>query len=401
MPFGETLRSIRLERRLKQSDLATNGISRQLISLFESGERLPSYENLEYFARKLDVSVSVFFDNNIDEKVNKLLLILYKQGNFAEKEGRWSEALECWDNLLELCRSYNNTHKASHAQWHKGLAQCELGQWHDALNTLLPLLVQREFPNSDDTMYPFLQTLARCYRELGQNDHSITFFSLASSLVSPSDERWLRMHINIGSGYLLMGDLQHAERYFEESIEAAKKCGDGHLEVWALLGWVTTHLNRGMIDHVEGRLQRIQKLSDNLGMSEIKTELKHARVVLHRLAKEWNQALTLLDECLAIKKNNVEALGQLLHEKILIAAGTKNRVVGDEALTQIEALPNTVSSHARIWLAIAEYYLAFDNYHAASGALRRARAGQSSLAYDEASSVLALVSKFSPTEGAS
>lgn len=56
--FGDRLRSLRMDRGLSLQQLAGRiGVTKSMVSFYESGERLPSYDVLFEICRTLDTSV--------------------------------------------------------------------------------------------------------------------------------------------------------------------------------------------------------------------------------------------------------------------------------------------------------------------------------------------------------
>ncbi|KRW92603.1 hypothetical protein SD51_03860 [Alicyclobacillus tengchongensis] len=91
--FSEILRRLREERNLTQADLAGNGISRALNSLYESGRRTPTYETLAYLGERLQVTVDIFFGSN-NEAVQNAMMTLIHQAEQAERQERWNDTLD-------------------------------------------------------------------------------------------------------------------------------------------------------------------------------------------------------------------------------------------------------------------------------------------------------------------
>jgi transcriptional regulator with XRE-family HTH domain len=62
--FGRRLRTIRLERRLTQEQLAELlGISVDFLSLIERGINAPSFETIERISSRLDIPISALFSS--------------------------------------------------------------------------------------------------------------------------------------------------------------------------------------------------------------------------------------------------------------------------------------------------------------------------------------------------
>ena len=65
MKFAEILKSIREEKGLSQSELATKaGLQPSAISHFESGRRSPSFDNLRRLADALNVTIDYLLGRN-------------------------------------------------------------------------------------------------------------------------------------------------------------------------------------------------------------------------------------------------------------------------------------------------------------------------------------------------
>lgn len=61
--FSDTIKNLRLSRRLSQTELAKQlGVTRSMISAYESGIRSPSHETLVHIAHVFDVSMDYLYD---------------------------------------------------------------------------------------------------------------------------------------------------------------------------------------------------------------------------------------------------------------------------------------------------------------------------------------------------
>ncbi|EGD50643.1 helix-turn-helix domain protein [Thermoanaerobacter ethanolicus JW 200] len=61
--IGTKIKSLRLQKKLSQSELCGNFMNRVVLSRIENGKALPSLEQLIYIAEKLEVPVSYFFSD--------------------------------------------------------------------------------------------------------------------------------------------------------------------------------------------------------------------------------------------------------------------------------------------------------------------------------------------------
>ena len=65
MSFNETLKKLRIEKKLTQEELAqATGLSRSAIGMYESGSREPNFETLEILADFFNVDMNTLLDRN-------------------------------------------------------------------------------------------------------------------------------------------------------------------------------------------------------------------------------------------------------------------------------------------------------------------------------------------------
>ena len=64
MNIGEKIKTIRKEKKMTQSSLAGQRITRNMLSSIERGTANPSLETLEYIAKKLDTPLAYFFSDS-------------------------------------------------------------------------------------------------------------------------------------------------------------------------------------------------------------------------------------------------------------------------------------------------------------------------------------------------
>lgn len=68
--FGKMLRKIRLERGLRQADIAEAlGVAKGTISMYESGQRTPSFETAEHIADILNVPLASLIESPIPRSI--------------------------------------------------------------------------------------------------------------------------------------------------------------------------------------------------------------------------------------------------------------------------------------------------------------------------------------------
>ncbi|MDP9727132.1 helix-turn-helix transcriptional regulator [Alicyclobacillus tolerans] len=370
--FGEILRTIRTEKHLKQTDIVVEGITSATISQYESNKRLPSFEILTALAKKLNVSVAVFFPDSNNEGYNQVFATLMNQAERHERRKQWEEALESWEAALLFCRSHHYTSYLFQILQHKGIVLAELNRNQEAIDTLLGLLIHPEFTHDRDESYQILSVLGKCARELGQTEQSITFAQLAASLVGPSDERWIRMQINLGSGFQNLGEWDRAIYYFENAVARSREIGHGLLEAWSLVGLISAYLSKEELDYVNEYFERARQLAELLQDLKLRRSIKHTEIVYYRLKKQWMHAKQTLFELLQSDELSDQVRAELLHEQLLIAAGSKDFRLGEEAQHAFEFLSVSSSMMGLFWLGAAEFYISFQNEERANEILRHA-----------------------------
>lgn len=98
--IGRKIRSLRTERGLTQRELAQDSVSRNMLSMIESGAATPSLDTLFHFADKLSVPVGAFFAEGYEE-------MLYSKREAVENvkflliEGRYAEAAQICEPFAE------------------------------------------------------------------------------------------------------------------------------------------------------------------------------------------------------------------------------------------------------------------------------------------------------------
>lgn len=99
MTLGEKLRQARLEAGLSQKALCGDRITRNMLSLIESGSARPSMDTLVYLAQRLGKTVGFFLDDHapLDQARR-----LYAQGDYAQALSLLTDGAEA-ELLRSLC----------------------------------------------------------------------------------------------------------------------------------------------------------------------------------------------------------------------------------------------------------------------------------------------------------
>lgn len=93
--LGEKIRELRKQRGITQKDLAGDKITRNMLSLIESGSASPSVSTLLYIAERLETPAGYFFTTNADDegKFFKMSIISSLKEQFRQKKYRECEVI--------------------------------------------------------------------------------------------------------------------------------------------------------------------------------------------------------------------------------------------------------------------------------------------------------------------
>ncbi len=98
MEIGEKIKSLRLAKRMTQSELAGDQITRNMLSLIENGSALPSLPTIIYISERLDVPVGMLLAREEED-------LMYQKMSELPKIKRTYERREyrlCYDMCLSL-----------------------------------------------------------------------------------------------------------------------------------------------------------------------------------------------------------------------------------------------------------------------------------------------------------
>lgn len=98
LSMGDTIRALRNERNISQERLAKKiGVTRSMIALYESGERLPSLSALIELSRALGVTTDY------------LLGVSQEKGTYLDVSGLTPKQIDSLDTIIENYRECNGT----------------------------------------------------------------------------------------------------------------------------------------------------------------------------------------------------------------------------------------------------------------------------------------------------
>lgn len=132
MRIGEKIREARIAKKMTQSELVGDVITRNMLSAIESGKALPSLDTLSFLAEKLDLPVSYILSEDDLSLHKKSKLISDIRTAFSTK--KYAECISmideigCIDDELAYILAYSN--------YELGVISAKSGAFSDALKYL-------------------------------------------------------------------------------------------------------------------------------------------------------------------------------------------------------------------------------------------------------------------------
>ena len=351
MDIGTTLRKLRSERSMTQSELAAPSYTHAFVSSIESGRRRPSDEAVRYFAAKLGVSEETLrtgrspeleirlemelaearlalSDKDADETGPRLMAIAAEAerygfarlqcgawtalGLLRERDGRPEDALTCYQTAEELTGGL----PAARADCVAGRARCfqamgDLGYAIFLLQSMLGQL-QREGLNDPDALVRLHSSLLDAYLDAGLPRQAAESARLMQSIESRVDDplRLAQMHMNVARLHAQSGRIDQARDALRRAEDAYRRLG-----LRAELGG--THLAYGWVESRGGDLERARR------------ELETAREIFEgtRDDKDLSRTLNELGR-VARLQGRLEDAESLLQHSILLLKGSDTLILG-------------------------------------------------------------------------
>lgn len=97
--MGQKIRAMRLSRHMTQSQLAGNSISRNMLSLIETGSAVPSLNTLSDLAQRLEVPIGYFFAEDEKEAAQFMKMSMIDSIRRAYAEKKYAQCLALCDSL--------------------------------------------------------------------------------------------------------------------------------------------------------------------------------------------------------------------------------------------------------------------------------------------------------------
>lgn len=165
--LGERIRELRIRLGITQKELAGDRITRNMLSLIESGSASPSVSTLLYIADRLGTSAGYFFSaTEADEgRYFKISVIDDLKARFREKKYR--ECLEICESVPASARDDEISYLAALSCFHTALESAEAAVMTDAQSFLTRAQVYaKNSIYADSSFYSAIEFYSELFRSL-------------------------------------------------------------------------------------------------------------------------------------------------------------------------------------------------------------------------------------------
>lgn len=223
MSFGYILRSLREERRMTQQDLCGKGMSRVLISHYESGRRLPSFNHLQILAEKLGVSVDVFFDGiGTTTSTKNLVTLLEEVQQLMSRADLGREHLYALlDTASVVAQSHALTAWKNEILWMEFQVSRHHHDWPRTLRAGLRLILSDDFQLEQERKPAVLMGMGEAWLGLDDVYSAQAIYGMAQDLYSPSAQPWFEIMVRRASCHYFFGEIREASAIFAECSDLA------------------------------------------------------------------------------------------------------------------------------------------------------------------------------------
>lgn len=310
--IGDRIRRLRLERGLRQKDLAGDEYTCPYISQIEAGRRRPSRAALERLADRLGTSVEELETGRPSDLEPRLLLRL-NGARRAILEDRFDDAVAALRDVLGSASSHGLDAVAARAREGLALVAERRGAVEDAL---------REYEAAmrlwGDAPLPYrVETVAGHARALQMaGDVRVAIHELESYLLDlersemPDPTALMRVHSTLVGAYMGIGLTHNAARAardalaLEARVEDEAQLANMHVNVAEAL------LSQGRISDAKYSLRRAEELFTSLGLKHEIARAHIARGIVLANEHRFDDARAALDSALEILASSPSTLDE-------------------------------------------------------------------------------------------
>ena len=164
--IGKRIKELRLSLGLTQQELTNGYMTRNMLSLIESGAALPSLESAEYIAKRLNVSLAFLLSDNAEKpkQIRETSISLIRD-SFAQRD--YEHCIEALESLEE--HDFETAYIFAYSALYRGKELTENGSFAEA-ESLLRAALQKCKETVYDTAY--VEAVAPLYLAIVSNYQS-------------------------------------------------------------------------------------------------------------------------------------------------------------------------------------------------------------------------------------
>ena len=230
---------------------------------------------------------------------------LMSLGDVYSQQGRWEEAIVCYNNALEIFRKLRHPHGEANALMSLGNVYSDIGRWEEAIaNHKKALGIFRKLGDYHGEAKT-LMGLGNVYFQQGRWEEAFACYNKAleifRKLGDPHGEANALM--NLGNVYQMQGRWDEATGCYEQALAIFRELGDPLGEANALTNLGSVYAQQDRLEEAPGCYEQalaiFRKLGDRHGEASILNNLANLYAKQGELEKALEtagKALNIFDE---------------------------------------------------------------------------------------------------------
>ena len=226
-------------------------------------------------------------------------------GYIKSHRSEWDDALECYDQALEISMRINDFYGVAESNRGLGYIYWRNGEYDDAIahyeRGIENIEKIRDHQDPSITGVVYIE-LGNVYNSKGDWEKAIEYYDKSiGTLEKVGDLREMgRAYNNLGDIYMQRDELEKALKYFERSESTSKKIGNTYMMAWASFNQAECYAK---LDEFEKALEKndmalelLTPLEDKVGVSAISRNYG----TIYRFMHDWDNAIKYFEDSLKI-----------------------------------------------------------------------------------------------------
>jgi len=229
---------------------------------------------------------------------------LLDKGIDFHKEGKWNQALECWERANEIYEELDDKQGISSALGNIGVVYQNMGEWGRALEYYEKSLTISEERGDKQGISNALGNIGILYQNMGEWGRALEYYEKSLTIKEElGDKQGIsNARIGIGNVYLNMGEWGRALEYYEKSLTISEELGDkqGISSVLGNIGIV--YQNMGEWGRALEYYEKSLTISEELGDKQVISNAFNNIGEINIKNGDLDEAKKNLEKSLAIKE---------------------------------------------------------------------------------------------------